>query len=295
MYAVTSIWLVSRTRATLRSAEFGFLGVVVYTRVHTPRRCGLPFSAGVLVLLVFAWRPLRTSCWIVGTGFLSPFGLAAAPYSSSVRSSSVPPPAPPWRGVADPRGRACRPAHGPRPDRVDPEAARRAAAPLRPELDRTGVGARTSCPAKPGTRGKSTHRVGAGQNALSAGDSAVQPAPPAEPRSHEQRSHHRDHGQRNADGAADNPGRRESTAGEPAGREAYLPPAEESQPHRGRPHDRGQYRERARDQRSPAGLCTREPEARHQREHQDRADTGDEAADGLAGHRRRHAEVRHAE
>src|SRR5437763_1157874 len=120
MYAVTSIWLVSRTRATLRSAEFGFLGVVVYTRVHTPRRCGLPFSAGVLVLLVFAWRPLRTSCWIVGTGFLSPFGLAAAPYSSSVRSSSVPPPAPPWRGVADPRGRACRPAPAPRPGRRSP-------------------------------------------------------------------------------------------------------------------------------------------------------------------------------
>src|SRR3954467_13319421 len=71
--------LVRRTRATLRSAELGFLGVVVYTRVHTPRRCGLPFSAGVFVLLVFAWRPLRTSCWIVGTGFLSPFGLAAVP------------------------------------------------------------------------------------------------------------------------------------------------------------------------------------------------------------------------
>src|SRR4051812_9504011 len=70
MYAVTSIWLLSFTRATLRSAEFGFLGVVVYTRVHTPRRWGLPFSAGVLVLLVFAWRPFRTSCWIVGTGFL---------------------------------------------------------------------------------------------------------------------------------------------------------------------------------------------------------------------------------
>src|SRR5436190_15625792 len=66
MYAVTSIWLVNRTRATFRSAEFGFLGVVVYTRVHTPRRCGLPFSAGVLVLLVFAWRPLRTNCWMVG-------------------------------------------------------------------------------------------------------------------------------------------------------------------------------------------------------------------------------------
>jgi len=30
----------------LRSAEFGFFGVVVYTRVHTPRFCGLRFSAG---------------------------------------------------------------------------------------------------------------------------------------------------------------------------------------------------------------------------------------------------------
>jgi hypothetical protein len=42
--------LVSRTRATLRSAEFGFLGVVVYTRVHTPRRCGHDCSAGLAVL-----------------------------------------------------------------------------------------------------------------------------------------------------------------------------------------------------------------------------------------------------
>src|SRR3954463_6797470 len=72
--------LVSRTRATLRSAELGFLGVVVYTRVHTPRRCGQPFSAGVLLLLTFALRPLRTSCWIVGTGSASPFGLAAELY-----------------------------------------------------------------------------------------------------------------------------------------------------------------------------------------------------------------------
>src|SRR6185503_20513281 len=69
----------SRTRATLRSAEFGFFGVVVYTRVHTPRRCGHPFSAGVLLLLTLALRPLRTSCWMVGTGSASPFGLAAAP------------------------------------------------------------------------------------------------------------------------------------------------------------------------------------------------------------------------
>ena len=42
---------VSRTRATLRSAEFGFFGVSVKTRVHTPRRWGEPFSAGRLRLL----------------------------------------------------------------------------------------------------------------------------------------------------------------------------------------------------------------------------------------------------
>src|SRR3954466_6446511 len=64
-----------RTRATLRSAEFGFFGVVVYTRVHTPRRCGaatfffrpLPdFRPGVDSFFVFAVRPLRTSCSVVG-------------------------------------------------------------------------------------------------------------------------------------------------------------------------------------------------------------------------------------
>src|SRR5664279_2266736 len=66
MYAVTSTWLVSLTRATFRSAEFGFFGVVVYTRVHTPRRCGLPLSAGVFVLPILSVRPLRTNCWIVG-------------------------------------------------------------------------------------------------------------------------------------------------------------------------------------------------------------------------------------
>src|SRR5215831_13725257 len=71
MYAVTSIWLLSFTRATLRSAEFGFLGVVVYTRVHTPRRCGLPLSAAVLVFATLSWRPLRTNCWMVGMDQLS--------------------------------------------------------------------------------------------------------------------------------------------------------------------------------------------------------------------------------
>src|SRR5450759_1983797 len=70
MYAVTSMPPVRRTRATLRRAEFGFLGVVVYTRVHTPRFCGFPFSAGVLLLSAACLRPLRTSWLIVGNALL---------------------------------------------------------------------------------------------------------------------------------------------------------------------------------------------------------------------------------
>src|SRR5215204_4851378 len=70
MYAVTSTCEESFTRATLRSAEFGFLGVVVYTRVHTPRRWGEPLSAGVLVFSTLSSRPLRTSWLIVGMGGL---------------------------------------------------------------------------------------------------------------------------------------------------------------------------------------------------------------------------------
>src|SRR5436305_13695242 len=75
MYAVTSMPPEMRTRATLRSAEFGFFGVVVYTRVHTPRRCGaatfflrpLPdLSPGVASFFLGAMRPLRTSCEVVG-------------------------------------------------------------------------------------------------------------------------------------------------------------------------------------------------------------------------------------
>jgi hypothetical protein len=54
--------LVRRTRATLRSAEFGFFGVFVYTLVHTPRRCGEPLRAGVFVFDVLLDRPWRTSC-----------------------------------------------------------------------------------------------------------------------------------------------------------------------------------------------------------------------------------------
>src|SRR3954449_575096 len=86
-----------RTRATLRSAEFGFLGVVVYTRVQTPRRCGaatfflrpLPdFRPGVASFLVFGWRPLRISCEVVG---MRPEILAAlSPPSRSPSAALLP-------------------------------------------------------------------------------------------------------------------------------------------------------------------------------------------------------------
>jgi hypothetical protein len=51
MYAVTSALVVSLTLATLRSAEFGFLGVVVKTRTQTPRRLGRPLERRRLGLL----------------------------------------------------------------------------------------------------------------------------------------------------------------------------------------------------------------------------------------------------
>jgi hypothetical protein len=43
------------------------LGVVVKTRVQTPRRWGDPFSAAVRTFADFDSRPLRTSWAIVGT------------------------------------------------------------------------------------------------------------------------------------------------------------------------------------------------------------------------------------
>src|SRR4029079_18987263 len=58
--------LVSRARATFRSAEFGFFGVCVKTRTHTPRFCGLFCSAGLFVLLTIFLRPARTNWLIVG-------------------------------------------------------------------------------------------------------------------------------------------------------------------------------------------------------------------------------------
>src|SRR6185312_10404377 len=86
--------LVSRTRATLRSAEFGFFGVTVRTCVQTPRFCGEPLprevrfvsalkvkrSAGALVFLVTFVRPFRTSWLIVGN--------APAPASHNDRSNA---------------------------------------------------------------------------------------------------------------------------------------------------------------------------------------------------------------
>jgi hypothetical protein len=61
MYAVTSCVFDKRIRATLRSAEFGFFGVVVYTRVHTPRFCGQASSAGAFFFALTTVLPLRTS------------------------------------------------------------------------------------------------------------------------------------------------------------------------------------------------------------------------------------------
>src|SRR5579875_2692342 len=66
MYAVISLPLESRTRATLRSAELGFLGVIVLTWRHTPRLNGDDSRTGALVLYFTGRRGLRTSWLIVG-------------------------------------------------------------------------------------------------------------------------------------------------------------------------------------------------------------------------------------
>ena len=72
--AVTSMPPEIRTRATLRSAEFGFFGVVVHARAHaTALRGGHLLLAalaglrpGVDSFLDFGVRPLRTSWLVVG-------------------------------------------------------------------------------------------------------------------------------------------------------------------------------------------------------------------------------------
>src|SRR4029453_2927911 len=84
---------VRRTRATFRSAEFGFFGVCVRTLVQTPRFWGLPsprairfFSAlkrkrraGAFVLRAKGLRPFRTSWFVVGIWVLVPFLVGASP------------------------------------------------------------------------------------------------------------------------------------------------------------------------------------------------------------------------
>ena len=78
---MTSIWLVRRTRAILRRAEFGFFGVIVRTWRQTPRFWGAPGidtwrcrrlfqflrMAGALIFEILRLRPWRTSWLIVGT------------------------------------------------------------------------------------------------------------------------------------------------------------------------------------------------------------------------------------
>src|SRR5262249_5752107 len=56
----------SRTRATLRRAEFGFLGVIVLTTVQTPRFCGQPCMAGCFGLERCGTRGALINWLIVG-------------------------------------------------------------------------------------------------------------------------------------------------------------------------------------------------------------------------------------
>src|SRR3954463_5740735 len=66
MYAVTSLPLLSRTRAILRSAEFGFFGVIVLTCRHTPRFCGEACRSLTLLIRASARRGFLISWLIVG-------------------------------------------------------------------------------------------------------------------------------------------------------------------------------------------------------------------------------------
>src|SRR5438270_926112 len=98
MYAVISLPLESRTRATFRSAELGFLGVIVLTWRQTPRLNGQPSSTGLLVLYNTGRRGLRTSWLIVGMSSVVPF----PPGRSGRDNTTVP------AGVNPSVGRSCR-------------------------------------------------------------------------------------------------------------------------------------------------------------------------------------------
>jgi hypothetical protein len=56
MYAIALVPLLNLTLATLRLAEFGFLGVCIYTLVQTAFRCGDPSKILAFFLLVFFKR-----------------------------------------------------------------------------------------------------------------------------------------------------------------------------------------------------------------------------------------------
>ena len=60
-FEVTSKPEVSFTLQTFLKAEFGFFGVVVYTRVHTPLLCGQFFKAGTSLLRTFVFRGFLTN------------------------------------------------------------------------------------------------------------------------------------------------------------------------------------------------------------------------------------------
>src|SRR3954469_13132891 len=99
MYAVTSMPPEMRTRATLRSAEFGFLGVVVYTRVQTPRRWG---AATFFFPPLPDFRPGRASFWCFGC---VPFGARGGAVAMRGASEKWAPLRPPrrWPDAAPPR------------------------------------------------------------------------------------------------------------------------------------------------------------------------------------------------
>jgi hypothetical protein len=50
-------------------AELGFLGVVVYTLVHTPLLWGQESKAGDFDFVLLDFLPLRTNCCIVGIDY----------------------------------------------------------------------------------------------------------------------------------------------------------------------------------------------------------------------------------
>src|SRR5690242_9654562 len=93
MYAVISLPLESRTRATFRSAEFGFFGVIVLTWRQTPRLNGFLSRTGDFDLYLTGRRGLRTSWLIVGMSdnrSIRPGGIAGGHWAwSAWRSRGV--------------------------------------------------------------------------------------------------------------------------------------------------------------------------------------------------------------